>query len=98
MLDLGSLGIYRISALVQANDGAGVGDLEGVTSRLEYLADLGVDATWLSAISGRQSPRFERRDGASPLQMVLNVSAEAQPLTAPRAIRLASTDRRARRG
>ncbi|MGV1007436.1 MAG: glycoside hydrolase family 13 protein [Dermatophilaceae bacterium] len=29
-------------------DGDGCGDLAGVTSRLEYLADLGVDALWLS--------------------------------------------------
>src|SRR5690606_15081264 len=30
------------------SDGDGVGDLPGVTSRLPYLADLGVDAVWLS--------------------------------------------------
>jgi alpha-glucosidase len=30
------------------SDGDGVGDLRGVTSRLDYLADLGVDALWLS--------------------------------------------------
>jgi alpha-glucosidase len=29
-------------------DGDGVGDLRGITSRLEYLADLGVDAIWLT--------------------------------------------------
>src|ERR1044072_379557 len=29
-------------------DGDGVGDLSGVRSRLPYLADLGVDAIWLS--------------------------------------------------
>ncbi|MEU9486319.1 glycoside hydrolase family 13 protein [Streptomyces decoyicus] len=29
-------------------DGDGIGDLPGVTSRLPYLADLGVDAVWLS--------------------------------------------------
>jgi alpha-glucosidase len=29
-------------------DGDGVGDLRGVTSRLDYLADLGVDAVWLT--------------------------------------------------
>ncbi|MBK5222089.1 MAG: DUF3459 domain-containing protein [Acidimicrobiia bacterium] len=31
-------------------DGDGVGDLAGVTSRLDYLVDLGVDALWLSPI------------------------------------------------
>ena len=29
-------------------DGDGMGDLRGVTSRLDYLAQLGVDAIWLS--------------------------------------------------
>src|SRR5262245_16820127 len=28
--------------------GDGIGDLPGITSRLPYLADLGVDAVWLS--------------------------------------------------
>lgn len=32
----------------QDTDGDGVGDLPGVTRRLPYLADLGVDAIWLS--------------------------------------------------
>ncbi len=30
------------------SDGDGVGDLPGITSRLPYLADLGVDAVWLT--------------------------------------------------
>lgn len=30
------------------SDGDGVGDLPGITSRLGDLADLGVDAVWLS--------------------------------------------------
>jgi alpha-glucosidase len=32
------------------SNGDGVGDLAGITSRLDYLADLGVDALWLSPI------------------------------------------------
>jgi len=32
------------------SNGDGVGDLPGITSRLDYLADLGVDALWLSPI------------------------------------------------
>ncbi|HDQ71269.1 MAG TPA: DUF3459 domain-containing protein [Chloroflexi bacterium] len=34
----------------QDTTGNGVGDLEGVIQRLDYLADLGVDALWLSPI------------------------------------------------
>ncbi|HWW75945.1 MAG TPA: alpha-amylase family glycosyl hydrolase, partial [Pyrinomonadaceae bacterium] len=32
----------------QDSDGDGVGDLNGITSRLEYLARLGVDAVWIT--------------------------------------------------
>ena len=32
----------------QDSDGDGTGDLDGVTQRLGYLADLGVDAVWIS--------------------------------------------------
>jgi len=34
----------------QDTDGDGVGDLQGITERLPYLAKLGVDALWLSPI------------------------------------------------
>ncbi|WP_244466987.1 beta-galactosidase BglA [Devosia geojensis] len=34
----------------QDHNGDGVGDLAGITSRLEYVADLGVDAIWLSPV------------------------------------------------
>ncbi|MER5555546.1 alpha-amylase family glycosyl hydrolase [Streptomyces sp. NPDC002793] len=41
--------IYQIYPRSFADsDGDGIGDLPGVTSRLPYLADLGVDAVWLS--------------------------------------------------
>ena len=30
------------------SDGDGIGDLDGITSRLPYLADLGVDALWIT--------------------------------------------------
>ena len=32
----------------QDSDGDGVGDLDGITSRLDYLVDLGVDVVWIS--------------------------------------------------
>ena len=43
--------LYQIypRSFADAN-GDGVGDLAGITSRLDYLADLGVDALWLSPI------------------------------------------------
>jgi len=34
----------------QDSDGDGVGDLAGIRARLDYVADLGVDAIWLSPI------------------------------------------------
>ena len=43
--------IYQIypRSFMDAN-GDGVGDLKGITSRLDHIADLGVDAVWLSPI------------------------------------------------
>lgn len=34
----------------QDSNGDGYGDLQGITSRLQYLADLGIDAIWLSPV------------------------------------------------
>ena len=34
----------------QDSDGDGVGDLKGITSRLDYLKNLGIDAIWISPI------------------------------------------------
>ena len=34
----------------QDSNGDGIGDLRGITSRLDYLADLGVDVLWLSPV------------------------------------------------
>jgi len=32
----------------QDTDGDGVGDLNGITQRLDYLKDLGIDAIWIA--------------------------------------------------
>ncbi len=44
--------IYQIypRSFVDSN-ADGIGDLEGITQRLDYLADLGIDAIWLSPIN-----------------------------------------------
>ena len=34
----------------QDTNGDGIGDLKGITGRLDYLADLGVDVLWLSPV------------------------------------------------
>ncbi len=34
----------------QDSDGDGIGDLPGITSRLDYLAELGIDVLWLSPV------------------------------------------------
>ena len=38
----------------QDSNGDGVGDLNGITARLPYVASLGVDAIWISPSSPRR--------------------------------------------
>jgi hypothetical protein len=45
--------IYPRSFLDSNQDG--IGDLAGITARLDYLRDLGVDAIWLSPLPRRIS-------------------------------------------
>ncbi|RYF49065.1 MAG: hypothetical protein EOO39_46075, partial [Cytophagaceae bacterium] len=40
------------------SNGDGIGDLNGVTSKLDYLKDLGVSAIWLMPIS--PSPTYHK--------------------------------------
>ena len=40
-----------IHARFADSDGDGVGDLDGVTARLDYLERLGVDAIWLNPVT-----------------------------------------------
>jgi alpha-glucosidase len=50
--------IYQIyPRSFQDSDGDGVGDLRGITTRLPYVRDLGVDAIWLTPIF--QSPQAD---------------------------------------
>lgn len=51
MRDLGRTVVYQIyPRSFQDSNGNGIGDLCGITSRLDYLADLGVDLLWLTPI------------------------------------------------
>ena len=43
--------VYQIyTRSFQDSDGDGVGDLPGITDRLDYLAELGIDVLWLSPV------------------------------------------------
>ena len=43
--------IYQIyPRSYQDSNNDGIGDLAGITSRLEYIAELGVDGIWISPI------------------------------------------------
>ena len=54
--------IYQIYPRSFADsDGDGIGDLPGITARLPYLRDLGVDAVWLSPFYSRRGRRRLRR-------------------------------------
>ena len=53
--------IYEIfTRSFQDSDGDGVGDLEGIRSRLDYISSLGADAIWLTPIF--ESPSYHGYD------------------------------------
>ncbi len=44
--------IYQIyPRSFQDSNNDGIGDLQGIISRLDYIADLGVDAVWISPLT-----------------------------------------------
>ena len=62
--------IYQIyPRSFQDSNGDGIGDLPGITSRLEYIRELGVDAVWLSPIY--QSPNDDNGYDISDYQAIM---------------------------
>lgn len=50
--------VYQVyPASFQDSTGSGVGDLKGITSRVDYLKNLGIDIVWLSPIF--ESPQID---------------------------------------
>ena len=52
----------------QDSNGDGIGDIQGIISRLDYLSDLGVDVLWLSPIY--QSPQVDNGYDISDYQSI----------------------------
>ena len=62
--------IYQIYPRSFADsNGDGIGDLNGITSRLDYLKDLGVDVIWLSPVY--QSPNDDNGYDISDYQAIM---------------------------
>ena len=59
----GRRAVPGLSALVRRSNGDGIGDLAGITDRLEYLEWLGVDAIWLNPIHPVAQRRLGLRRG-----------------------------------
>lgn len=55
----------------QDSNGDGIGDLQGIISRLDYLSNLGIDAVWLSPIC--QSPQDDNGYDISDYQAIDSV-------------------------
>ncbi|MFB6250669.1 MAG: alpha-glucosidase [Halobellus sp.] len=50
------------------SDGDGIGDIPGITNKLEYLSDLGIDAVWLSPVY--ESPQHDNGYDVSDYQSI----------------------------
>ena len=61
--------VYQVypRSFMDAN-GDGIGDLQGVTSRLDYLQELGIDVIWLSPVY--QSPNVDNGYDISDYQAI----------------------------
>src|SRR3546814_1976286 len=57
------------------SNGDGIGDLAGITARLDYIASLGVDAIWLSPFYPSPMDDFGRsEEHTSELQSLMRIS------------------------
>ena len=91
----------------QDSNGDGIGDLKGITSRLDYLADLGVDVLWLSPVF--KSPQDDNGYDISDYQDIdplfgtmadmdeLVVKITGQPSETPNAMNTSDTNHVANR-
>lgn len=66
-------GLPDLPRSFQDSNGDGIGDLKGITSRLDYLADLGVDVLWLSPVF--KSPQDDNGYDISDYQDIDRCSA-----------------------
>ena len=64
----------------QDTNGDGIGDLKGITSRLDYLADLGVDVVWLSPVY--KSPQDDNGYDISDYQDLAAAQSEIETFSA----------------
>ncbi len=58
----------------QDSDGDGIGDINGITSRLNYLKDLGVNAIWISPMYPSSIPGLRSRHHRAPILSEIGIS------------------------
>ena len=61
--------ISDLSAEFMDSNGDGIGDLNGITEKLEYLKELGIDVIWLSPVY--QSPNDDNGYDISDYQAIM---------------------------
>ena len=72
-------GLPDLPRSFQDSNGDGIGDLKGITSRLDYLTDLGVDVLWLSPVY--RSPQDDNGYDISDYQDIDRCSAPSRTWT-----------------
>ena len=62
------------------SNGDGIGDLNGITEKLDYLKELGIDVIWLSPVY--QSPNDDNGYDISDYQAIMKEFGTMETLTA----------------